>query len=105
MLKTNINREDIMANKFKNVPTDQDTYIDFEQEASLGKYNVLYQKWHFDGITAESIIFCNGDITDLHDNDIKQEVKESPIVNKDSKMTIKRSKSGYTFVNFNFIAH
>ncbi len=48
-----------MASKFERVPVEEDTKIIFQQEAILGEYDVLYQKWYWDGITAESIIFAN----------------------------------------------
>lgn len=48
--------------KFENVPVEEDTKIIFEQEATLGEYEVLYQKWFWDGISAESIIFANEDV-------------------------------------------
>lgn len=91
-----------MANKFDKVPVEEDTKIIFQQEAKFGKYDVLYQKWFWDGITAESVIFANEDIAGLDEEIITKEVKSSPLVNKDSQLTFKRSDSGFTFVNFNF---
>lgn len=88
--------------KFNNVPVDEGTKIIFEQEASLGEYEVLYQKWFWDGITAESIIFSNEDIAELTDKEVEEEVKTSPLLNSDSNVTFKRCDSGFTFVNFNF---
>jgi hypothetical protein len=90
--------------KFNNVPAEQDTKILFSQEAILGEYDVLYQKWYWDGVTAESIIFLAEDIFGLNDDEIKKEVQDSPLVNGGSSITLKRSDSGYVFVNFNFIA-
>ena len=42
------------------------------------------------------------DIDGLEKEENVNEVKTSPLVNKDSKITFKRSDSGFTFVNFNF---
>lgn len=89
--------------KFKNVPIEEGTKILSQQEAMFGEYEVLYQKWYWDGITAESIIFSSEDVSTLDDNAIEKEVRESPLVNSDSDVTFKRSDSGYVFVNFNFI--
>ena len=88
--------------KFENVPVEEDTKIIFEQEATLGGYEILYQKWFWDGISAESIIFANEDVAELKDNEIKAEVKESPLLKEGSSITLKRTESGFTFVNFNF---
>jgi len=91
-----------MTDKFNKVPVEEDTAILFQTEAKLGKYDILYQKWFWDGITAESIIFANEDVDDLEEEEIIKEVKASPLLKKDSKITFKRSDTGYTFVNFNF---
>jgi len=89
--------------KFNNVPVEKGTKILFQQEAVLGEYGVLYQKWSWDGVTAESIVFLNEDIAGLGDNEIKAEVKESPLLNKGGNITLERSRGGFTFVNFNFV--
>ena len=89
-------------NKFEQVPVEEETRILFRTEATLGKYDVLYEKWFWGGITAESIIFVNEDVIDLEDSEIEDEVKTSPLVDKGSSITLKRSKSGFTFVSFNF---
>ena len=91
-----------MSDKFANVPIEKDTKIIYQQEAELGEYEVLYQKWFWDGITAESVIFSNEDIKRLKDEEVIEKVTSSPIVNDGSQTTFKRSKSGFTFVNFNF---
>ena len=91
-----------MTNKFKNVPVEGDTRILFRQEAKFGTYEVLYEMWSWEGISAESIIFASDDISDLTDEELEQEVRQSPLVKKESAVTIKRLDSGFTFVNFNF---
>jgi hypothetical protein len=100
---TNFLKGSIMQGKFDGVPVDEDTKILAQLETNLGNYRVLYQKWFWDGITAESIIFDSQDVANLTDDEILAEVKESPLVAKDSKTTISRSESGFTFVNFNFV--
>jgi len=92
-----------MQTKFDGVPIDEDTKILAQLETNLGNYRVLYQKWFWDGITAESIIFDSQDVVNLTDDEILAEVKESPLVANDSKITLSRSESGFTFVNFNFV--
>jgi hypothetical protein len=91
-----------MNKKFEKVSVEKGTQIIFQTEAELGEYEVLYQKWHWDGVTAESIIFSSEDISNLIDNEIEAEVRESPLVKEGTSMTVKRSESGFTYVNFNF---
>jgi hypothetical protein len=64
----------------------------------------LYQKWFWDGVTAESIIFVNEDVAGKTDDEIEGEVKASPLLKENTAITIKRAESGFTFVNFNFDA-
>ena len=91
-----------MAGKFDGVPTEEDTKIIFRHEVKFGEYDILYEKWLWDGITAESIVFDSKDVEGLSDDEIIEDAKSSPLVESDSDVTIKRSDAGYTFVNFNF---
>ena len=90
-----------MSDKFSGVSKEEDTRILFRKEAKLGNYDVLHEKWNWEGIKAESIIFANDDISGLTDEEIEQEVRKSPFIKSGSQITLKRSKE-FTFVNFNF---
>jgi hypothetical protein len=91
-----------MGSKFANVPLDEGTTIIFQQEALFGNYPVLYQKWRWEGVVAESFVFANEDIADLSDEALAKEVEESPMNKKNSRITFKKTDDGFTFVNFNF---
>ncbi len=84
--------------------TDEDTSVLFASEMKLDEYDILYQKWFWEGTTAESIIFSSDDINHLDDCDILAKVRSSDIVKPESQMTIKHSEKGFTFMNFNFEA-
>lgn len=90
--------------KFNAVPIEADTRIIFQEQTTLGEYDVLHQKWFWDGITAESIIFANEDIVAIENHDIEMQVRSFRNLAEDTSMTLKRSESGFTFVNFNFEA-
>lgn len=92
-----------MLGKFERVPIEDDTKIIFSTEASLGKYKVLYQKWYWEGVTAESIIFDSQDVTGLSDSEIMETVKTSPLLKENTEVTLSRSDSAFVFVNFNFV--
>lgn len=89
--------------RFQDVPVEDDTAILFSLQCKLGEMDILYQKWLWDGITAESFIFVSDDVVKLTDAALEKEVRTSPAVKSDSSITIKRSDSGFTFVNFNFV--
>lgn len=82
--------------------TEEDTNILFSLEAKLDPYDVLYQKWQWDGISAESFVFVSKDVVGPSDEEMEREARTSPLIEEKSEVTIKRSESGFTFVNFNF---
>jgi len=90
-----------MIAKFADVSTDSDTKILFRQASKFGELDVLYEKWIWDGIQAESLIFANSDIADRSLVALEQEVRESPLVREKSSITVK-SSAGFTYFNFNF---
>ena len=91
-----------MNEKFKNVPTDDETTILFESTMKFGDLDILYQKWHWDNIYAQSIVFVEEDIKTMTDDELKEYVKESDIIKDKNKITMSRDKDGFTFINFNF---
>jgi len=91
-----------MTEKFKNLPIDKDTLIIFSIETKLEPYDAVYQKWHWDGIDGESIIFFNEDIADLSEAQIKNEVAENTALLKENSQITYKKGDTYTFVNFNF---
>ena len=91
-----------MSKKFDSVPVEEDTRIRYRKKVRLGKLEALYEKWCWEGILAESLIFANDDVSRMTDEEIEDEVRKSPLVKNGSEMKIKRSDAGFTFVNFNF---
>ncbi|MFW6357316.1 MAG: hypothetical protein ACOC0K_01145 [bacterium] len=91
-----------MTSKFDGLTTDPDTKILFRKEVKLGKFDVLHEKWNWEGITAESLIFVSEDVKDMDDGEIEELVADFESFDSGSSITLKRSESGFTFVNFNF---
>lgn len=92
-----------MNEKFKDLTVDTDTQILVSVETKIEDYDVVYQKWHWDGIYAESIIFFNEDIEDLDEEQVRSQVSEkTTLLKENSQMTYKKGEI-YTFVNFNFV--
>ena len=93
-----------MSNTFQNVPVEKGTRIHVEKEIRVGEMDTLHQVWSWDGVHAESIVFHNHDVQTLSDDEVQRIVREhlKEKIPKDGKMTLSRSESGFTFVNFNF---
>jgi hypothetical protein len=89
----------MLSDKFKSVPMDEDTKILHREERKISQYDVLHEKWYWDGITAESIIFANEDLADLDDVLIERLVRSSDLFKSNSSLHIQHSNSEFTFVN------
>ena len=92
-----------MNEKFNNIPVEEDTKILMSSPMKWGELDIVYQKWKWEGITAESIIFLTEDIKEMDDEALEDDVRDGPIVREDSQVTIKRGEK-FTFVNFNFVS-
>lgn len=88
--------------KFNQVKTDEDTVITSQVECMFGDYPVLYQKWVWESINAETLIFCNDDIAEIPLNILVDDVRKSPLVNCPEREITNSVNDLYTFVNFNF---
>jgi hypothetical protein len=88
--------------RFDGVPLDPETRVLYQVETQIGGYVALYQKWFWDGISAESFVFCNEDIEGEDPQALVLAIRAWPGAAPETEMTVKRSDSGFTFVNFNF---
>lgn len=89
-------------NKFENVPVDEDTKIKSRSYGRIGELDYMHEKWVWEGISGESIVFADFEVDKLRDSELIALVSELDIVTNKGRFTVRRSKSGYTFVNFNF---
>lgn len=89
-----------MASRFSSVPQETGVTIIFEQEITLGGYQVLYQKWHTEHIASDGVIFVNGDIVEMSDLQLEELVRTSPLLQEGTEVALKRSKC-FTTVSFN----
>ncbi|MDF7825828.1 hypothetical protein P4B35_17495 [Pontiellaceae bacterium B12227] len=88
--------------KFESIPTDTNTHIILSLECELDSFDVLYQRWSYEGILAESFIFLEADLSSMNDEMLETLARKSPMIEANSKITIRRSVDGFAFVNFNF---
>lgn len=93
-----------MKTKFSKVPIDSDTKISEQNEVLIGQLEALHQKWSWDGIKGESLIFVSEDVLAYSEDKLIAECRKSGLISCDSSITFKKSESGFTFVNFNFVS-
>jgi len=89
-------------NLFINVPVDDDTTIIAQCDLKIDNLDALHQKWFWDGVKAESLIFIASDVDALNDSALESLAKQSKLPTNDSSFTFKRDSNGFTFINFNF---
>ena len=92
-----------MNDKFTELPREEDTKILFTSPMRWGELDIVYEKWKWEGIRAESIIFLSEDVNSLDDAALEADVRDGPLVRENSQVTIKRGEN-FTFVNFNFVS-
>ncbi|WP_416897260.1 MAG: hypothetical protein ACMVY4_17475 [Minwuia sp.] len=93
-----------MSEKFSNVPHESDTKILFRKTVQISGLDALHEKWSWEGVKAESLIFVSEDVAAISDEALQLVVRASGLATEGTQMTLKRGSSGYDFVNFNFQA-
>jgi len=89
-------------NLFINLPVDDDTTILSQCALKIDNLDALHQKWFWDGVKAESLIFIASAVDALNDTALESLAKQSKLPTNDSSFTFKRNSNGFTFINFNF---
>ena len=91
-----------MSDKFKNVPVEPETRVFKRSLTVVSGYDALHEQWSWEGIKAESFVFLSDDVAEFSDKVLERIVRDTEGVDEGSQITLKRSESGFTFVNFNF---
>jgi hypothetical protein len=91
-----------MNKKFLNIPLDEDTTILFESPMKMGEINCFLQIWRFDNIQGSSLIFLTSDLNFSSDEELKNWVKESEIIQNKEKITLSKEPNDHPFTFFNF---
>ena len=88
--------------KFTHVPVEKDTRIKKEKLIRINNVDALLQKWVWEGIVAESLIFAEEDVADLSDDELINPARQNDLIGENSQTTVARNSSGYAFINMNF---
>ena len=93
-----------ISSKFAQVQTDPDTRIKAQRQVSIGGIDALYQRWVWDGVIGESLIFCAEDIPGLSDRGIEELVGKAGIDLASGKYdaVVRRTEKCFVFVNYGF---
>ena len=86
-----------------NVPKVLDTQVTGQSEITINGTPALKQKWNWDGITANSVIFNSKDVEQFNDDQLLEFIKINSDIKFNSSVTFSNT-NGYRFVNYNFEA-
>ena len=64
-------------------------------------YDLLLEKWFWDGIKGKSLIFLSNQISNIDDFQLRDLAREILGISIESETTLKRSED-YTYFNFGF---
>jgi len=73
-----------------------------EESVNLSTCKGLYQKWSWESISGESVLFEKKGTATMSDDDLIQEVIEGYKVVDSSPLTVSHKNDGLRCVNFNF---
>lgn len=91
------------SGKFDTIQVDGETTIRAVHESLFETFHVRHEQWYWDGVVADAIVFVTEDVSGFSKDDLIALVKKLPTVNKDTRFTVgEDTKTGHTFVNFNF---
>lgn len=82
---------------------DEDTKILGAEYLKYDKYDLLLERWSFDGIRARSLVFLSEQIHDLSDAEVSALARTTLKLPEDAQTTFKR-KDDFTYFNFDFKA-
>jgi hypothetical protein len=89
--------------KFKNIRIESDTKIHAIKYLNLDGTDCRYEFWEWDGVEAESLIFCTPDLKEVTEGYFQKLIELISNTNAAApgKFTSK-SDPEYTYLNFNF---
>ena len=89
---------------FEGLSIDADTRLLFRRKIVCKGLPGVHEKWSWDGILGESLIFRLADTADLDDAALEALARQSGHVKARSSVTVSRKHSDYVFVNFNYVS-
>jgi len=89
--------------KFKNINVEPDTIIQSNRFLKIDKIYCRHEMWVWDGIEAESLIFCTSELESTEESYLKGLLLK--FLNRSSSDEIEitlKTTGDYTYLNFNF---
>ena len=89
--------------KFKNINIESDTIIKSFKFLKINDIDCRYEKWFWEGIEAESLIFCTNELKSTQESYLRTLVAKYLEEENADLIQITHKVSGdYTYINFNF---
>ncbi len=89
----------MLMDKFKDVPVEKETKVISRKIIKLDTLEAQHEKWRWDGITAQSIVFAEADIKDQTEEQLIILIKANIELAENADITISRDRNGFAFFN------
>lgn len=93
---------DSLMTKLDKITADPDTKILARKVINIENWQAAYEKWRWDGIVGESLIFQSSDISDLSEEELIGLLRKNELMEEITPYTTKLTENGLLFVSFNF---
>lgn len=82
------------------IPLEPDTTLLEEVPVRLDGYDLLYQRWNWDGLPGESLILRENQVEAVTDEQLHQLGLDKGLMPAEASTTITRPRQGYAFLNY-----
>ncbi|MDP3211942.1 hypothetical protein [Methylotenera sp.] len=93
----------LLMQKLQKNEADPDTKILVRKVINVENLQVAYEKWRWDGVVGESLIFESNDVSGLSEEELIELLRKNELMEEITQYTTKFTEDGLLFVNFNFV--
>jgi 5'(3')-deoxyribonucleotidase len=87
--------------KFKALPEEKESLTTLREFIKIGNLRLLHEKWCWEGVNGETLIFDQKDVTQLNRDNLTKIVRVSGLVKDEGLIEINDKTPGFIFANFN----
>lgn len=89
---------------FAEVPVQPGTRVREVQELEIGGKSALWQRWHREGLSGETLVLMEAQVGHFVDDALRGLARESGLVRTGSAVIVTRHRNGYAFLSFNLLS-
>ena len=67
---------------------------------TIGEYEALHEKWLWEGMQGESLVFCFHDVATLSDDEVERVARSSDVIGPGCHVLVERGDPDFVLVSF-----